>query len=62
MATKQKRGPEDMRRHRAKKREAKLKADSELLVSFVKAFPGQTTVNISDIEHEDYQNPVRGAD
>ena len=44
---------------RARKRERKLKADSELLVSFISAFPGQMTVNVAEIEHEEYSNPVR---
>ena len=46
---------------RARKRERKLKADSELLVSFISAFPGQMTVNVADIDHADYSNPVRGS-
>ena len=45
--------------YRKRKREAKVKADSEFLFQFVKAFPGQTKFNIADIEHEDYSEPVR---
>ena len=42
-----------------RRKDEKSKADSELLLSFCKAFPGQMTVNIAPIEHEDYTEPVR---